>query len=572
MQELQISRRLVNVGEEIEFSFSIDPASVKETVFQIFPRYLQNCDPQKARASLKMLAWLDELPSISPKLSWRNGQSRFSYTPVEPGSYLARLHTSQGTVYRYFAAVTAEYVVYRMLAYSAHQPPPDGPEMRNGGIPIDWAMAVSDLPTTLNPAKRYLERLLEYQRVFDDVVMPFYSTGWEAKGSPSFDLGKYIDTALSQMRAAGLQVERAVLDWQAYSDSVAEYRNRGFEVVDGIIQESEIHRGAPWFPYWLSTDDFLSPDASSTRMMGMIMDFCAGFHFHGPPDFHMLASECDWNVAAPHADLAAREHALIPGNSGSGPVFVPTLLIFKYTPWGLMWPARNWPEEEQLSFVKNFIDDTVFEHSRKYPIVFARCVDIADYLRDHQVTQPRRIVSSITHDWPYDRVWSPEWCNAGVDVHQGVLPFGDSLGDIRRRRPFIWAKPTAREMIYYEDSISQCRFEYRCPKPLLWYNYADRRRAGKLSGRPETEVPDPKLEMTAVITGQSYEITYHIKGGSEFADYKLAVWDVPRDFADYFVKTSAKDFILVKNSDGDYRGILVFDLKPEMLVSVSFSR
>jgi hypothetical protein len=91
-------------------------------------------------------------------------------------------------MYRYFAAVTPEYLVYRMLAYSAHQPPPDGPEMRNGGIPIDWAMAVSELPVTLDPAKGHLNKLLEYQTVFDDVVMPFYSTGWECSSNPFFDL------------------------------------------------------------------------------------------------------------------------------------------------------------------------------------------------------------------------------------------------------------------------------------------------------------------------------------------------------------------------------------------------
>ena len=173
----------------------------------------------------------------------------------------------------------------------------------------------------------------------------------------------------------------------------------------------------------------------------MIMDFCAGFHFHGPPDFHMLASECDWPVAAPHADLAAREHLLIARNSPPGPVIVPTLLTFEYVPFG-KWPKRDWPRDRQLAFVRDFLDDTAFEHARRYPIVFARAIDIADYLRAHPRPQPRRILSSITHDWPYDRVWSPEWMHASLDVHRGVLPFDDSLAAIRRRRPFIWAKPT----------------------------------------------------------------------------------------------------------------------------------
>jgi len=321
----------------------------------------------------------------------------------------------------------------------------------------------------------------------------------------------------------------------------------------------------------MSENDFLSPAEVPTEKLGMTMDFCAGFHFHGPPSFHMLASDGHWEIAAPHADLAAREHVLIARNSGSGPVFVPTLLTFGYKRWGT-WPKRDWSKQHQLKFARNFLDDSAFEHARKYPIVFARCVDIADYMRSHPGPQPRRILSSITHDWLYDRTWSPEWCQHLVDVYQGVLPFNDSLKEIRERRTFIWAKPTSRELIYYEDFKHQCRFEYACPKPLLWYDYEDHRPRDRFVGRPEIEIPDPGIRMETKIDENSFELRYHIKGSSTFTDYKLAVWDVPREFAHCHFKTNAKEFILVENSDGDYRGVLVIDLKPEMSVWLSFSR
>jgi hypothetical protein len=320
----------------------------------------------------------------------------------------------------------------------------------------------------------------------------------------------------------------------------------------------------------MSEGDFLSPAPGPSAQMGMIMDFCPGFHFHGPPDFHMIASECNWGVAGAHADLAAREHTLVARNSRGGPVFVPTLLVFEYAKQGT-WPARDWTRARQLDFVRNFLDDTAFEHARKYPLVFARATDIADYLRAHPAPQPRRILSSITHDWAYDSVWSPEMYNYKHDVHVGVRPFGESLANIRKNRKYIWAKPAARELIYYEDAQSQCRFEYACPKPMLWYDYSDERPRGPFEGRAEADVPDPRVELNATMGAGRFEARYRLSGGRSFRGYRLALWDIPREFARGKVETNAREFILVENSDGDYRGILVFDLEPETEIRVALT-
>ncbi len=552
------------------FSICVLPGVAAQTELRIFPRYLESCDPEKVRHHPGRLAWLEDVPSEALPLSLTDGRAKVTYTPRQPGNYLARLRTPKVTLYCYFAVVTPAYVVYRMLAYSQIQPPLDGPEMRNGGIPIDRCLAVDAFPIILDPARGHLGKLLEYQSVFDDVVMPFFDTATQVKANPSFDLEGHIDGALARMRKAGLRVDRAVLDWQALARAVEIYRQRGFDVVDGIIPEGEFHRGAPWFPYWMSREDFLSPTEDAKETMGMIMDFCAGFHFHGPPDFHMLASECNWQMAAPHVDLATREHVLIAKNSGGGPVFVPTLLTFGYRPWGI-WPPRDWPRARQLEFDQSFLDDTAFVLTQKYPVVFTRGVDIADYLRSHPASR-RRIMSSITHDWLYDRFWAPEWCNAGVDVHCGVRPFNSSLADIRARRPFIWAKPAARELIYYEDARHQCRFEYACPKPLLWYPYDDRQPRGELEGRPEKVISDPDIVMVRTLSADRFEVRYQITGGRPFAGYKVAVWDIPREFVGWPMETNAREFILVENSDGDYRGILVIDLEPAMTVFLSFHK
>jgi len=571
---ITVSPRLVKMGEAAKFTLDIAPSLAGTADLRVFPRYLEECDPEQARRSCVPLGWLDASSPIPLDPTFHGGHAELEYTPDRPGNYMARFRIAQKTFYRYFAAVTEEYLVYRMEGYGTLRLAEHVPGMRNGGFPIDWVVPTDEdrLAPTLDPGGGHLVKLLEYQEVFGDLVMPgFYGATSLVENQGAHALREHVEEVVRRMREAGIGVQRAVNDWTSLPSSVEEYARAGFDVIDGIISEGQAHRGAPWFPYWMSDDDFLSPAEGPSQKLGMIMDFCAGFHFHGPPDFHLAASRCNWQVAAPHADLAAREHVLIAKNSGSGPVFVPTLFVFGYPKWTPQWPDPDWTAQEEVAFCQSFLDDTAFEHARKYPIVFARCTDIADYLRRHPAPQPRRILSSVTRDWEYDQHWCPHWCNHGVDVHRGVLPFNDSLEDIRNRRPHVWAKPTARELIYYEDSEHQCRFEYACPKPMLWYAYDDHRRTDEFGSRPETEVPDPRITMEIRTDETSYEVCYRIHDGHEFPNYKLAVWDIPREFAECPFRTDANEFVLVRNSEDDYRGILVFDLKPHLVVRLLFA-
>lgn len=567
---MHINRRLVNVGETITFSIVIDPADKGSMELRIFPKYLESCDANKIKSHEGCLAWLNGMPCVVASLHFQGGQAEWTFIPEQPGNYIAQLHSPHQTLYRYFAAVTTDYVVYRMEAYGSLQPPEDGPEYRNSGIPIDWAMKDCETDILLSPASGRLDTLLNYQENFGDLVFPFFTNN-PRKDDRTFNMHDHVVSIVARMRQAGFPVDRVVCDWMATAKAFELYRQLGFDVVDGMIPEGEGHRGAPWFPYWMSEDDFLTPAAKPTRTLGMIMDFCPGFHFHGPPDFHMIASNCNWELAAAHVDLATKEHVLMTKNSHNGPTFVPTLLTFEYSPWGL-WPKKDWPRKTQLEFARNFIDYTAFVQTRKYPIVFARCTDIADYLREHPRPQPRRVLSSITHDWIYDRWWGPEWCSHGVDTFRDVLPFDDSLADIRRRRPYIWAKPSARELIYYEDDKHQCRFEYSCPKPMLWYDYS------KLAkdpggGRTESNIPDPKITMRTELDESSYAVHYQIESVAAFRGYKLVIWNIPREYAHGSVETNAHEFILVENSDGDYRGIVTFDLeKTTMPIDICFKK
>ena len=570
--------RLIHVGERVSISLTVDPTRIGEVELSVFPNYLEQCDPDHARRCEVPLAWLDDGAAVALSPDFHDGRAELEYTPESTGNYMIRLRVGDRSWYRYVAVVDETNLVYRMECFGDKMPAGCSLELRNGGIPIDWTVNTEwivgtseDPQIAPDPDANFLNDLRTQQEIFGDLLIPgFYCalSYIDQHGETAFQA--YAERVVARMQETGFDIGRAVNDWEVIAEALAVYESLGFDVVDGLIPEGVAHQGAPWFPYWMSDDDYLSPAAAPTTKLAMIMDFCAGFHFHGPPDFHMAASNCNWQVAASHADHAAREHALIAENSGSGPVFVATLLNLRYDRWEPQWPSQTWSDEETTQFVRDFLDDSAFEHARKYPIVFARCTDIADYLRRHPAPQPRRVLSSVTRDWPYDRIWAPEWCNAGIDTYRDVLPFNESLQDIRERRPAVWAKPTARELIYYEDDRHKCRFEYACPKPMLWFDYSNHRRLPVpdiVAGRPavvsrhETEVPDPEISMETRLCPDSFELRYSIAADCEFPGYKLAVWDIPREFATCQPETNAGEFLLVRNTEGNYRGILIFDLK-----------
>ena len=218
-QTLTVDRRLVNAGEPVKFSLAVDPVMAEEADFRIFPRYLENCDPQEARHCSERLAWLDDISSVSFELS-DSGTTELTYTPDQPGNYIARFRTPEKTLYRYFAAVTELYLIYRMEAYGRHEPPKEDEELRNGGFPIDWALDSTCLDTLLDPNIGHLKKALEYQETFDDLILPWFSkTLRDAQKDPGFDISKCVDALLDRMRQAGFRIGRAVVDWEARAEA-----------------------------------------------------------------------------------------------------------------------------------------------------------------------------------------------------------------------------------------------------------------------------------------------------------------------------------------------------------------
>ena len=145
--EFQLDRRLVAAGESITFRLR---EFMPDDRFEIFPRYLERCDPERARQSPAPLQWLDDLDRETLPIA-----NTIQYTPREPGNYLARW-TSQrhGVEYRYFAAVDQTYVIYRPAVWCWPTPFPatGGPEIHNGGLPLDWCLDATTAGTSYHSA------------------------------------------------------------------------------------------------------------------------------------------------------------------------------------------------------------------------------------------------------------------------------------------------------------------------------------------------------------------------------------------------------------------------------------
>ena len=137
--------------------------------------------------------------------------------------------------------------------------------------------------------------------------------------------------------------------------------------------------------------------------MAFVFDFVGSWHFHGPIGFHRPSAEGSWPRAKFHIDLAAQEAVLTARNSGTHNV-ITTLVNFESpVAWanadrgpgyGVIWDA----ERGQDCFEK-YMHLLAFEHPRRWPIVFARAADYADYFRR---TMPRcRGASSV----PSRMIW-----------------------------------------------------------------------------------------------------------------------------------------------------------------------
>jgi len=448
--EFRLDSRLVEVGESVVFSLR---GATPDDRFEIFPRYLECCDPEEARRSPAPLQWLDGMArEVLP------AEDMIRYTPPVAGNYLARW-TSQrhGVEYRYFAAIDQSYVIYRPAIWSWPTPFPatGGPEIHNGGLPLDWCIS-SD--KTDEP---YVPRLLEEQQRYGGGIV--YGIRTSCDDRPGAEVIEALQNTVAELRQHGLDVGRVGNLWYGgglSNGKVRMARAAGFDVIDGYVPRGSAYgMGAPYFPFYISPTDYrFANQDGPTAAVACVFDFVGSWHFHGPVGFHRPSAKGSWERARVHIDLAAREAVLAARNSGTHN-FLTTLVNFESPiAWGSPTYQVIWDDERGREFFERYMHLLAFEHPRRWPIVFARAADYADYFRAHYTEMPRRIVSSITHDLDYDRFWTDEWHEQRI-TPTGYVPVNQSLRAFRQARAMPqYNMPMALEFINFNDNRRTCRF------------------------------------------------------------------------------------------------------------------
>jgi hypothetical protein len=566
--EFRVDGRLVDVGEPVAFRLrGVAPGDR----FEVFPRYLEDCDPAAAAQAQAPLAWLDATAARREELP--AGES-IGYTPQRPGNYLARWTSARhGVEYRYFAAIDRSYLVYRPVVWQQQVPfaPLGGTALHNGGLPIDWCVEAGSDRAAFVPA------LLRAQREFGHGVV--FAPRLPRNVGPSDELVASVRASADALRRAGLDVGRACNLWSVDVDlstpAVRLARAAGVDVIDGYVSNAaRAGLGGPYHPFYIGPTDYRIPSQDGpTDAVAFVFDFCGSWHFHGPASYHRPTARGSWERARPHLDLAAREAVQVAANSRVHNVVSTLLTIVNPVAWSHHDGAHArqiYDDERGLGFFRRYVDLLAFEHARTLPIVFARAVDYADYFRAHHREMPRRVVSSVTHDVAYDRFWWQEWEQRGLSP-AGYVPVGASLGDLRGARVMPqFNMPASHEFILYLENRRICRFEHACPKPTRYYAYDGSRAWGD---RPqECELPDPDLTIRTRTSARRHEVAYEVGDTDAFDDYPVAIWQVPREFRDARVETDAREFLWVENTDGACHGIVRFDLRPRGGFTVTFCR
>ncbi len=559
--EFNLDFRLVEVGETITFTFSeLTPGDKLE----IFPRYLENCDPMLARNSKAPLQWLDSLKSeILPM------ETKIQYIPKMAGNYLARWTSKRyGVEYRYFAAIDQTYLIYRPAIWNWPAPFPisEVQGMHNTGLPFDWEIG-SD-----KTDESYVMRLTDEQQRFGGGIV--YGMAEFCNDTASSENVEALQNTIDKFRKLGLDIGRVANVYFGGGLSTIKVwtaRKAGFDVIDGYVPRGDGYgMGAPYYPFYIGPVDYRFPGQNSpTDAISFIYDFVGSWHFHGPVGFHRPSSNGSWEYARFYIDLAAREAVLNAKNSQVHNLITTLVNYESPVAWGSGLYQVIWDDERGVEFFNNYLNFLAFEQPQNMPIVFARAVDYANYFRAHYREMPRRIISSITHNLEYDKYWTDEWHEQRVKP-SGYVPVNQSLKSFLQERVIPkYNMPMSLEFINYNDNRRTCRFEYACPKPVHYYDLTGT--DPWLPQPQEIKLPDPEIKISTFRSNDSYEVTYTLNSDAGFPDYLIVIWDIPREYHGCRLETNASEFIWVENTDGNYRGIVRFDLTKSCKVKVKWS-
>jgi hypothetical protein len=575
--------RLLKRGETIEFHFYL-PNGITAGNLTIFPRYLELAQPGNDFEPGGRLSWLGDLPAETIELAFIDGRVSTNYTPTKAGNYLARWRAGEALLYRYFSVIEDDWTVLRFSTFSFLE---SEPTLHGTGIPLDYRLAAAQF----DPDDPLFQKLLDYHRHYGDnlvPVLPDMPPSYPAAPEQRTNLYSFLlakaRSALpfpNDIRSARVEMNHEVDP--GYTEVLAQL---GINDHCGLQEaNAKPWLGMPEFPYFSSlTDCRKANQDASGPVVAHQWDFCGGWHFLGPVSWHYKVSEGDWSLTEEclHEGLEELENLTAFSNH---PAFATPLydgiLDLKY-------PNPHFQcildesdadceadQDRAMSrFVRRYQYFMAFDAPKKYKVVYARSIDIADYYRRHFPVTPRTIFVSKTDHVMYDMWWLCHWGNDRILVPRERIPAATRISSLmsQRRASRYFKDPLSYEYILVEDQYRSIRFERECLNPIWWFDYTQQQPSPRGSTISHTETPDVEVLPSAwAHTDQGLMRTLKIVTQATFPNYAIALWDLPAEFcADAAnIQTNAKDCVMVWNRDGECHLVLFFDLKPDLQLQVS---
>lgn len=549
----------------------------------IFPRYLELAQPGEDFAAGGSLSWLDEVPSERIELPFADGQASVTYLPKKPGNYIARWQAGDELFYRYFSVIADDWIVLRFSTFVGLE---SEPTLHGTGIPLDYRLPIEQF----DPDAPLFQRFLDYQRHYGDAIVPLLPDTPDMSKDKRVRLyGELLARARSlfpfpeEIRSARLEMHHD-LD-PGYPEALAKL---GINDHCGLWEaNAKPWLGMPEFPYFTSPVDCRKINqGTGGQIVSHQWDFCGGWHFLGPVSWHYKAAEGDWSLTEACLREGLEELRNLTRFSGH-PAFAFPLYDGVVEPgypnphFHCILTSGDTRTETERSrampgFVERYQRFMAFDVPKEYKVVYARSVDIADYYRRHfHVTPPTIFVSKTGHVM-YDMWWLCHWANDRVLVPREKIPWFTRASSLmsQRRASRTFKDPLSYETILVEDQRRSIRFERECPNPIWWFDYTQQECGPQGSSITHVETPDVDvLRSEWAELGQGLTLTLKMVTEASFRDYAIALWDLPPRFRGdpASVRTNAKECIVVRNRDGEYHLVLVFDLEPgaELQISVN---
>jgi len=573
------SSRLLKLGEKIEFAFRL-PEGSESGELTVYPRYLEQAKPGKAFIPGGDLSWLRKLPWEKVPLRFTDGKAAVTYQPKETGNYIAEWRIGGESLYRYFSVVRDDYIV---LSFSTFWGIESEPTLHGTGIPLDYKLPVdkfqADDPLFI--------KLLGYNRHYGELIVPEFP---DTPDLTQEERTKQYGEGMARVRSLmpdhnDARSIRVVMRHDLDPGYTRTFMQLGVNDHCGLQEaNAKPWLGMPEFPYYSSPTDCRKVNQ---RPNGSVIahqwDFCGGFHFIGPVAWHYAAAEGDFD-AARKCILAGMDEFKGITSMSSHPAFVTPLYdgVMAHPGYPNAQFREGWDAEPMKQFVAKYQKLVAFDLTKKYKLVFARSIDIVDYYRRHFPVTPRTVSVSKTDHLLYDAWWTGGWGNYGVLGTCERIPWYTSMTNVRKMReraltpemePYVPFKDSlSSEFVLIEDQKRSIRFERESPNPIWWCDYTKQEASPNGSSISATATPD-----VAVIRSQSYDaesgltIKLGMETAAEFPDYAIALWGLPIG-DESRIETSARDFVLARNTDGEVHVVLYFDLKPGVEIELSIHK